>query len=186
MAEYYGKEASMPLVEMYADDFEQAGCTLDQVTAAWKIYRRDPKNERFPLPSKLIAILNPVEDDRGIAERLVSTIITAVGRNGRDWGRYYEPDQFYEILKKDLGDLAFEVIRQRGGWYRFCTILDAPGTDMNNFRAQLRDEIQATLKAAKVGSIDSKPGLPASNKKVMDLVSKTADKLNLNKGVGNG
>lgn len=176
MAEYHHIDISEPMVRMYAKDYHDSGHTVAEISAAWHTYRVDLKNDRFPKPGALFQIISPRETDRGISDRLASRLISAASRHGIYWTHEAE---FHTQFIDELGDLAWVLVQNRGGWTRFCEQTHGPG-NLDTFRAQLRDEIVATLASARAGTVYERPSLPSSGQgAVMEIVGRLAGKKSL-------
>lgn len=66
LAEYYDKTLSPGQIEMFVDDLE--GIDFEQLKIAAKRYRTDPANVFFPLPAKLIALVEQNDGRPGVEE----------------------------------------------------------------------------------------------------------------------
>jgi hypothetical protein len=110
LAEYYDKQLSVSQLAMYVEDLIDLS-PKDLVDAVCR-YRRDSKNERFPLPSKLRAALpQGGGDPESEAASIASRIAGAVSRIGP----YQVP-----LAKSYIGELGWAVVKSEGGWEEVC------------------------------------------------------------------
>lgn len=111
LGEYYDKPLSSTQIAMYAEDLKSLEPA--QLAQAILIYRNDPRNDRFPLPVKLKAMIgvaiNP--EDEGI--RIAGRILGAIAHIG--------PYQSQKA-KEAIGDIGWQVVQCEGGWETICEI----------------------------------------------------------------
>jgi hypothetical protein len=156
---YYAQPIQNEVVQMYAEDLVDLG--FERVKAALLELRRDPNITRFPLPAKIRAKLNPSVDDKQVALDLAKRITAAVVRHGYTWtwkGGFAPHETFEAAVKAELGELAWEMIRRRGGWQKFHDEFFESNEGI--FTAQLRDHIEAVMRMAKAGELHALPSLP--------------------------
>lgn len=153
MASYYQASLSDEAVKMYAADFE--GYSFEALSAAYKEYRNDPKNKFSPLPSQIKEIINPKVDNRGAAADLAQRIIAAANKHDNWWAKY---DTFQSEFMAELGEVAWNVVQKRGGWWRFCD--QYFDSDQTAFSAQLRDAIEFEWTSNQSGNLRPMHELP--------------------------
>jgi len=172
MAQYYQIELPEPTALIYAQELQ--GHTIEQLFDAWSLYKADYKNIRMPLPNQLTEFLNKRLGVKDAANLMVSKLIGLVGSKGRLWSWHQESEA-------EIGDGYFQlvsaVIRNRGGWNRFCDQLDRCASE-ETFRAQLRDELAATVQASRMGQLSTSPALMEPSR-ILRLISDTSEKLQL-------
>jgi hypothetical protein len=139
---------------IYAEDSADIG--EDRLNWAWSKWRRE--NRKAPMPLDLREMLNPEVDDRGAAGRLAQQLITAAERHGHYWTWHKD---FQQQFVSQLGELAWLVVRERGGWSRFCGSL-AASDNFETFKAQLRDDVAAMMEADRKGILNRRIELPTA------------------------
>jgi hypothetical protein len=169
LAEYFDKSLTESQLAMFAHDLSDLNA--EAVERAALVYRRDPKNTRFPLPAALRAIIEPQVDESSLAIDLATRICAAISYHGYTWEFANVPGvapafapypTFHDALVAELGEVSAEVVRRFGGWK---AIHDAYfDSDRTAFMAQLRDRVLATLKMAKAGTLLSNPRLPTGQR----------------------
>lgn len=168
LGEYYMVDLTEAQVNMYAIDLN--GHTVNELWAAWEAWKSEVNNHKMPLPNHLKAIMNPIMDTKSTGNMIASRIIGLMCKKGQDW-------LFRSEGRAEIGegyfDLAEVVVLNRGGWFRMCEQFFATRNE-DTYRAQLRDEITATLEAARRGQVHKAPSLLESNNKVTALVGKIA------------
>lgn len=152
--EYYDRKLTTTQIAMYVEDL--TALTPDELRAACKLYRQDPKNDRFPLPAKLIALVRPVASAEDIGRDTAAAIIDAVHRAGNNNS---------ERAREIMGELGWAIVARMGGWACFCQELT--NENLTTYRAQIRD-LAATMHRTKVFSavrtdnvLESKGGIKA-------------------------
>lgn len=162
LAEYYREPLTKNQVVMYAQDFLESGLTFEQISTSIKIYRRDVKNARFPLPAVLIEILKPSQPSaREVGVEVAQRIIRAIKRHGYtwNWADGYRPFlTFKEAFIAEVGDLAWEVVQLEGGWTAICT----NEAEESTLHAQLRDKAASLYNKALNGKLHQLPTIPKS------------------------
>ena len=190
MAFFYGHNLQPDVLKMYVEDLSDL--PLEAVLGSLKIMRRDPKITRCPLPAAIRSFINPPKMEARLeAADLSRKMIAAIRDFGCHWSSmtlcagnegYWTRsgklvDTFQEAVVGELGELAWEVIRRRGGWNHFHDEFFA--SEPTQFHAQLREGIEATIAIAKQGLLDHKPTLPFSNQKLISDEDKHAKMLAL-------
>ena len=105
LADYYGRTLTPGQLDDYSEDL--LDLEPDQIVQAIKIYKRDPKSERFPLPAALRAIIiKPVNSDQAAIDNM-EKIWAAIGKFG--W-----PNE--ANAKNYLGEYLSSFIDHYGGW----------------------------------------------------------------------
>lgn len=177
MAAYYDKTLSDDVVKFYAADLEDL--SIEEIKAAFKKYRTDPKNNFAPRPAHLRAIARPPVDDRSVASDLVQTITAKIRRHGYNWGglcHYDGHKSLSDAIKAEIGELGHEVICRWGGWKKLHD--DFWGSNYGTFEAQLREFIESTIRLSKAGALRKHHSLPEpAEKKTERITAKGALKL---------
>lgn len=147
LAEYYDKELSPAQVAMYVHDLKE----LDpqELFQAVIRYRNDPKNDRFPLPAKLKAMLIFPDSDDDQARDAASRIIAAISKFGP-----YQPKQAMEYM----GELGWLVVQRQGGWLSVNETLTFQNQGI--LQAQWRDLALSLMKRSRLGLANRAPSLP--------------------------
>lgn len=135
-ANYYGRQMSEDVLEMYAEDL--ADLPPGEVIAAYKAYRRDPKNRAMPLPAQIRelvtpeAFISPEVQAREIAARIVGAITSFGWCNGRAAQEY-------------IGPVGWNAVLRQGGWRNLC---ENTGVNISptTLQAQLRDQIEGEIR----------------------------------------
>lgn len=168
LAEYFDKSLTESQLAMYSQDLSDLNAF--EIERASVIYRKNPKNTRFPLPSALIAALHPEQDESTVAIDLATRLCALIEEKGYVWefsngngvAPAYAPyPTFAEAVIGELGTVALEVVQRFGGWRR---IHDAYyDSDRTAFMAQLRDRVAAILKLSRSGHLHYRPSLPLNH-----------------------
>lgn len=126
-ASYYGRALSEPVLEMYYEDL----CDLptDQVAAAYKTYRRDPKNKTFPLPAQIRDLVDPSPTPEADARAVSGRISEAIVRFGHSNGNE---------AKLFIGQVGWDIVQSWGGWAYLCQNYGVT-IDPGQFEAQTRN-----------------------------------------------
>jgi hypothetical protein len=145
LAEYYERNLSPSQIAMYVEDL--MCLEPEKLIESIKRYRNDPKNDRFPLPVKLKAMIGEAESPDDHARDASSRIVAAVSKYG--WNNL-------EQAKAYIGDLGWEVVKRHGGWQTLCESLTY--SNMGMLQAQWR-ELAASIQRS--GATQSSgPALP--------------------------
>jgi hypothetical protein len=137
-ASYYDAVLGDDVVRMYAADLKDF--SIEEIKAAYQVYRNDPKNTRSPLPAQIKVIMKPSSSARGEAIELANKLSVAVEKHDNYWAKY---PAFEKEFLETLGQTAWDIVQSRGGWVRFCE--QYWSHDRGQFFAQLRDQIENTL-----------------------------------------
>lgn len=126
---YYGYDLPDEALKLYVEDLNDL--PYQDVARAIGEIRRDPKNNRCPLPATIRAKLQPIIDPELEADHLVGLVVQAISRVGP-----------YRI--PELPPVAMELIKLEGGWENICSMV----TDSNlaTFKAQWRRLATVLLK----------------------------------------
>lgn len=171
MGVYYSKQLNPQALSMMVSDLEDL--PIELVLMAIKKYRQNPKNRTFPLPAQIREVITPQTDDRSLSIELSRKVLKALNNHGWAWQHgfyengkpYFEDDKgnrfdsFREAVISELGNLGWEIIETRGGWQNLA--LMANEQEEGIYAAQLRDQIEATLKNKKAGVDISKIPIPS-------------------------
>lgn len=152
-AEYYGRQLSETVLEMYAEDL--ADLDPGKCVDAYQRYRRNPANRTFPLPAQIRELVNPNEyiSVEARAREIAARIVGAVPRFG--WPNPKEAELF-------IGPEGWDVVRRQGGWAFICENL---GVKINptSFQAQVRDQVEGTLRYGR-DAVESAIRLPGGER----------------------
>lgn len=196
-ASYYGKEIQREVISMMLDDLDTYD--PDAVEVAYKNYRLNPKNTAFPLPAKIIALIEPEIDERTLANDLARRIEKAIRRFGNSWaigitrkgengpevyfeGGGYAWPTWEQAVRAELGEVGFEAVR-RYGWSAMEQ--NYFSMDRGIFFAQLRELIESVLRLSAAGLADTLPRLPSGQPRGAQ-VGLTASKEIIGKMLGDG
>jgi len=153
MAVYYNRNLPPEVILMMAEDL--SGYDFASILRAFKAYRSDPKNSAFPLPAKIIGMIEGNKSERIEAGCLAIKLDQLAQRFGSTWndGTFYDAKNnifraennklfwsFEEALRESAGDLAVKIISKWGGWKAFAA--SSQNTSQGQFVAQLRDFIE--------------------------------------------
>jgi hypothetical protein len=132
-ASYYGKALSEPVLAMYVDDLSDL--PTGDVIAAYRDYRRNPKNVHFPLPAQIRGIVQPVVDpdsaSREVAARINGAIVKFGSWRGEDARAY-------------IGTVGWSIVESYGGWSALCEN-HGLSIDPGQFLAQARELAKARI-----------------------------------------
>ena len=146
LGEYYSKQLTESQIAMFSEDLSKI--SLSDLVAAINKYKSIPENVNFPLPAKIISMVNPTIDDKETAIDAVNLIISAVSRFGHNNKK---------AAKQFMGELAFETVERFGGWQHLCENLNQ--SNEGTFRAQLRELAVVVNKKSMLNELDEKPKL---------------------------
>lgn len=160
LSEYYGRQMARPVVMMMVEDLMEY--SVDQIKMAVKKYRQDKNNTTFPIPAKLIAIMNPQTSEGSESIVAATEIINAITNFG--WSNA-------EQAKDYLGELSWRIVETMGGWTYLCENMGSK-IQIGTFQAQARDLAKSLIERKKAG-LD---GMPAQieiqkgkNEKIAEL-----------------
>jgi hypothetical protein len=163
IAVYYSKQITKEVISMMVDDFN--GFTAQEVLAAYKAYRQDPRNRTFPLPAQIIKLIAPEATNEDLAKEAAARVIQAVTRFG-----WPNPDE----ARNFIGTLGWRAVERFGGWSTICQSLGVT-VSPDTFYAQIRDLCRSTRELSDVG-INNEPiaieGI--QNKNILNLVQHVA------------
>lgn len=137
LADYYSVSISKNQFAMYVADL--AHLTISEIKSAVQVYRRDPRNDRFPIPAKLTAIANPATEIQDVGVDTANRIVKALSMFGS-----YRVDE----AKAWLGALAWAVVDAEGGWAAVCHV---GGDQLNICKAQWRELAKVFAKKSLMG-----------------------------------
>lgn len=149
LAEYYDKQLTKNQIDMYVQDLSDLA--LEDLIRAVELYRKDARNDRFPLPAKLKGTIQPPDDQR--ARDAVGLVLTAVSRIGP----YRDSD-----AREFIGELGWKVVKMQGGWEEVCNSLTNDNKPI--LSAQWRELAVSLINKTRIGIIDEKPGLEFKSK----------------------
>ena len=162
LGEYYDKKLTPEQLEMYSQDL--SSLSPDELRQAIMKYRGDGKNERFPLPAKLIEMVRPKSNELDEGRDVASRVIAAVGK----FGSYNS-----EGARAYAGEVGWEIVQRFGGWRALCQ--DLTSENQNMMFAQMRDLAMTLVKRSREGTIATPvefPGmLPSGATRSGDLKS---------------
>jgi hypothetical protein len=144
LGEYYDKRLTPEQLEMYSQDLSVL--SPEELRDAILKYRADGRNDRFPLPAKLISIIRPVETELDLGNDVASRIIGAVSR----FGSYRGAE-----ARAYIGEIGWECVKRFGGWVTICSEL-TDDTKTSIF-AQLRGLAQTVAKKGANGTLEVAP-----------------------------
>lgn len=158
LGEYYDKNLTQNQIAMYVEDLIDLDAT--QLVEAIKRYRLDPKNDRFPLPVKLKAMIGQAVSPDDAARDASSRIIAAVAKYG--WNN---PDRARDYV----GELGWEIVKRQGGWMNLCESLTYDNQGM--LQAQWR-ELAVSVQRSGTRTRDTGPSLPSpeDSKKLLSFM----------------
>lgn len=165
-AKYFDKVLDYDLVKMLVDDV--CHHKAEDVSNALRIYRKG-NSRAWPRSSDIIAILEPKRDDTALAIEAAGRCVQAVKKFG-----WTNPEGAREFI----GEMGWLAVVRYGGWKHICENLGSK-IDQTSFVAQVRDLCKSNNSFRKQGFQDGPIGLPESDSKVGQLVSK----LSLDKSV---
>lgn len=171
LAEFYKESLTPNQIKMYSEDLEDL--SAEKLRESIVRYRRDPKNQKFPLPTMLRSMLSPSSNIRSIGTEIAQKIYKAISRHGSEWAIGYistdGPNYFIgyrgdekriftnwrDAVIWEIGDLGFEVIRLIG-WKQLCE----DETDKGIMIAQMRDLTERLYEKASHNQLHIPPSLP--------------------------
>lgn len=157
---YWREKLDDHVVEMYAEDLSEFG--VEQIKAALTKMRRDTSVTRFPLPSKIAALIQPQISSDDEAREAAARIFAAVPKFG--WCNQ-------RMAREYIGELGWRVVELQGGWTYLCETLKpnmAP-----TLQAQFR-ELAKTIQVKHLnGSSDVPPALPEKFDGVLEALGES-------------
>lgn len=132
-ASYYGRTLNEAVLNMYIEDLE--GIPINQAIAAYRDWRRNPKNTSFPLPAQIRGMVCPELDAESASRELAARISGAITKFG--WCNAKEA-QIY------IGPVGWGVVETYGGWSHLCQNLGL-SIDPTVFQAQVREQLKVRL-----------------------------------------
>jgi hypothetical protein len=158
VAVYYGRQLEPEVLSLMVDDLEDL--PVDEVTAAYGRYRKNPKNRFFPLPSQIRELVAPEEfvEIEVQAREIAARVVGAVTSHG--WCNAKAAELY-------IGPIGWQTVLRQGGWMHICQNL---GVTINptTFQAQLRDQIEGTLRYGTPAIERSIRALPAHESRGSD------------------
>lgn len=158
MGVYYNRPLNRDVVSLMVNDL--ADLPLNEVMNGYDEYRRNPKNNHFPLPGAIRAIVEPKTDEDAQAKEAAARIVHAITKYGyvnRNAARGY------------IGELGWSVVEKQGGWQHLCE--NAQTDQMGMFQAQARELAKVQIQMAKAGKLNEAPALPQRSNRVLDLAT---------------
>jgi len=130
--------------ELFATYFRVNFKSIKSEAHCYEVYNKiveDPEIKFMPLPAELKKRFEGGISARSEAQAMIGNINVAIGKYGYMQG----PE-----ARKVLGEVAWKLICQKGGWRRICETANFSDTSYN---AQFRDLAQALLEQVKTGQI---------------------------------
>lgn len=162
----HGQNVQNEVLKMYADDL--ADLPIEKCIEAYKVYRRNPKNTRFPLPANIREIINPTANTRDLAINAANRVILAVSKFG--WANPGDAKAF-------IGDAAWGHVERSGGWQYLCENLGVT-IQQTTFMAQCRDSIASDLNLKNIGIDTDRPVLEQRSNQNLQLVETIKNLIN--------
>lgn len=133
LAEMYGKEISTNALTIMLNAIEDLD--TEKVIIALNNWARTSKQTRYPLPSEIREIVNPILSTDALAKESSARIQQAISKFG-----YMQPN----LAKEFIGEIGWNVVERFGGWVYIC---ENHGVDLNplTFLAQARDLAKAQI-----------------------------------------
>lgn len=188
LAAYYDKVLTDTQLQVYSEQLASA-LTEAEAQASINLYVNNPQNEFFPKPvSKLIALVKKPVETKDQAQQVTNLIRKAVANHQSTWvqGYFdsYDDDRnpvltFYndqnecfnnwrDAARSELGELGLAIVDQLGGWKAVCEKANAEPDGV--FTAQTTKTAESVIAIAEVGKLFTAPALPATNKRLLELV----------------
>lgn len=108
-ASYYRIPLSEPVLAMYCEDLEDL--PSEEIIAAYKAFRRDPKNKTMPLPAQIRDMIAPTPNPDAEARELLGRIKTAITQFGWNQG---------DAARPYIGEVGWQLVTDQGGWFNLC------------------------------------------------------------------
>jgi len=156
LAEYFEKKLTDTQMAMYVEDLIDVNPT--DLMRAVRLYRMDSRNDRFPLPAKLKAMIQLPDDQR--SRDAAARILTAISRIGN----YRNQD-----AKEFIGELGWEIVKLQGGWEETCRSITEDNKGI--ILAQWRELGISLINKNRLGLMWENPTLEFKPKKAKGLES---------------
>lgn len=144
LGEYYSWPLTPGQVAMYAEDLM---CLEPQQLAQAIIsYRNDPRNDRFPLPVKLKAMVGAAVNPEDEAVQISGRILGAIASIGP-----YNTQRAREVI----GEIGWQVVQMEGGWQTLCEVQT---DDIPIRKAQWRNLAKSLIEHPRRSSSPALPG----------------------------
>lgn len=145
MAALYGHSVTLENVRQFIDILQKfSPGTYQEYMKAFTRFATDKKNQRFPIPAQIIALMGDQLSVETQAVECASRIRAAVGKFG--WAQPTE-------AKNYIGDLGWLVVGRSGGWTYLCENLGA-SLSVLTYQAQARELAKSLLEQNKLGVLD--------------------------------
>lgn len=128
MAAYYREKVDDFVLDMYAEEFAEAGLTLQQIRYGYLQLRKNPRVTRLPLPSAVIQAVRPELDPMEEAKEMAGTIMKAISKCGSPSPR---------SARDMIGEVGWEVVVRMGGWNSLCA--SVTHENETSYMAQMRE-----------------------------------------------
>lgn len=180
LATISGKE----LNEITLKAFVNAVSDLNQADVLHALQNWLRTSKGFPYPADIREKIKPdmSGEDNGIMAAAI--IRKAISAHGSNWSGgvftggkkvFQSKEHFFDIFedaaKFELGELAWEVVKQYGGWAAICEF--NASTETGIFQAQIRELAKTICRRAKSGLLEEKPSLPKPSHEIRQLINKT-------------
>lgn len=147
-ASYYGKVISEQLLKMYLEDLSDL--SDDEAIAAYRQYRKNPKNRFFPLPAQILEIARPEVSEQSLAVDASAKILQAITNYG-SWNS--------AEAKIFVGEQGWGAVQRMGGWSYLCENVGV-SIQPTAFVAQARELIKSGFDISRSDSSAAKNLLP--------------------------
>ena len=156
LAVFFNRPMNQAVLSMMIDVLQDL--PFEDVDRAYDAYLKDPKNNFFPMPGTIRAMVRPEPDDNSLAQLAAAAVVEAVKRHG-----YSQPADAREMM----GELAWTTVQRLGGWVHVCESMN--NNQLGIFTAQARDLAKSQLTLARAGKLNEAPMLPEPSSKVAAL-----------------
>lgn len=158
---YYnpGQVLPNPVVAMYGEDL--ADLPINECIRAYRNYRLNSKNTKFPLPAQIRAIVRPEEyiSAEAQAREIAARICGAIPKYG--WSNTAQARAF-------IGEIGWRAVERQGGWQYLCENVGA-NINPTSFQAQIRDQIAANVQYGTFTLETKIHALPSNEKELIQL-----------------
>jgi hypothetical protein len=161
-AAYYQLKLDPQVIPMYAEDLRDL--PLSEVLQAYKIWRRNPKHFRFPLPGQIRNIVRPEVNPENEAREAASRIVSAMTKFG-----YSNSNQ----AKLYMGSIAWRVVELQGGWSHLCQTVMTD--ELPIYQAQWRQLAETVYYKYEQGRESEIPQLPGSKNSLEESIGWTKE-----------